>query len=122
ANEDQDELFDLIMTGNYDFPSPYWDDVSSSAKNVISTMLEVNPELRLSATQVLEHRWIAVDTSFVADSRLNGSHGLNTFRRESRPAHNSTGIKVMTTSALDRASRLFRGRGSQTAHGKGRDI
>ena len=32
ATGDQDELFDRIMAGTYDFISPFWDDVSSSAK------------------------------------------------------------------------------------------
>ncbi|CAL1548263.1 unnamed protein product, partial [Lymnaea stagnalis] len=31
-SDNQDELFDMIMTGNYDFVSPYWDDVTTSAK------------------------------------------------------------------------------------------
>ena len=34
ATGDQDELFDRIMAGTYDFISPFWDDVSSSAKVV----------------------------------------------------------------------------------------
>ena len=32
ATGDQDELFDSIMAGTYDFISPFWDEVSSSAK------------------------------------------------------------------------------------------
>ena len=28
----QEELFDKIIDGTYDFPSPYWDKVSDSAK------------------------------------------------------------------------------------------
>ena len=32
ATGDQDELFDRIMAGTYEFIGPFWDDVSSSAK------------------------------------------------------------------------------------------
>ena len=30
--ENQDELFDMIMKGHFEFPSPYWDEISASAK------------------------------------------------------------------------------------------
>ena len=57
---DQDELFDKIVTGDYEFISPFWDDISSSAKQLISRMLEINVKKRLSAAEVLEHPWVAV--------------------------------------------------------------
>ena len=31
-SNNQEELFDKIIDGTYDFPSPYWDKVSDSAK------------------------------------------------------------------------------------------
>ncbi|BFZ14462.1 hypothetical protein BsWGS_17501 [Bradybaena similaris] len=113
-HEDQEELFDLIMTGNYEFPSPYWDDISAPAKNVIAAMLEVDPDLRLTATQVLEHRWIALDTVCAGD----GSRGTNTFRRHWQPG-NHAGVK---TTALDKASKVLRGQTAQPAHRRGRDV
>lgn len=32
AKNDQEELFDAILSGKFDFPSPYWDDISEEAK------------------------------------------------------------------------------------------
>lgn len=32
ANNDQTELFDQILTGRFEFTSPFWDDISDSAK------------------------------------------------------------------------------------------
>lgn len=32
SGEDQEVLFDQILMGQVDFPSPYWDNVSDSAK------------------------------------------------------------------------------------------
>ncbi|KAI5699537.1 hypothetical protein M8J75_004414 [Diaphorina citri] len=55
---DQDELFDDILSGQYGFPSPYWDDISEEAKELISHMLESNPDLRFSAEDVLDHPWL----------------------------------------------------------------
>merc|ERR1712227_1017893 len=39
----QEELFDKILEGRYEFRSPYWNEVSSSAKELISGMLRVEP-------------------------------------------------------------------------------
>lgn len=58
AKRDQDELFDLIMDGEYEFLSPYWDKISSEAKDLISNLLVVNPSERYSAEDVLAHLWV----------------------------------------------------------------
>ena len=56
---DQEELFERILSGQYEFTSPYWDTVSDSAKQLISNMLQAQPELRFSAEDVLDHPWLA---------------------------------------------------------------
>ncbi|XP_059139794.1 serine/threonine-protein kinase DCLK1-like isoform X3 [Physella acuta] len=112
ANDNQDELFDMIMTGNYDFVSPYWDDVTPSAKSVISGMLETDPEIRLTASQVLEHKWVASDTYYSADLRKKVSSGLSSyFRRAPKSSQKYAGIKIIASTALDKASKFFQGRG-----------
>ena len=58
AKRDQDELFDLIMEGDYEFLSPYWDNISDEAKDLISKLLVVNPNSRYSAEDVLAHSWV----------------------------------------------------------------
>ena len=52
------ELFKQIKAGAYDFPSPYWDDVSDDAKNCIRKMLTVNPSKRVTMAQLLEDKWL----------------------------------------------------------------
>lgn len=57
ANNDQEELFDDILSGQYSFPSPYWDNVSELGRDLISHMLQSNPELRFSSEDILDHPW-----------------------------------------------------------------
>lgn len=57
-HDNQEELFDDILSGVYSFPSPYWDEVSDQAKDLISHMLQSNCELRFSAEDVLDHPWL----------------------------------------------------------------
>ena len=54
-NENNAELFALIKAGSYDFPSPYWDGVSESAKSFVRRLLCVDPAARLTAGEVLTH-------------------------------------------------------------------
>ncbi|KAF1791843.1 Calcium/calmodulin-dependent/calcium-dependent protein kinase [Phytophthora cactorum] len=58
-DENNAALFQSIKSGVYDYPSPYWDCVSDSAKDLISRLLVVDPKKRFTAQQVLEHPWVA---------------------------------------------------------------
>ncbi|GFN81615.1 serine/threonine-protein kinase dclk1-like [Plakobranchus ocellatus] len=120
--ENQDELFDMIMKGNFKFPSPYWDDISASAKDVISRMLDIDADKRLTATQVLEHKWVANDTQYENDLRKNVSIGLSTyFRRGPKSPRRHAGMRVLTTTALDKSSKFFQGRGCPSDRSRGQD-
>ncbi|XP_073402392.1 phosphorylase b kinase gamma catalytic chain, liver/testis isoform isoform X2 [Dendrobates tinctorius] len=57
----------MIMDGRYQFGSPEWDDRSATAKDLISRLLEVCPENRLTADQALQHRF------FQSHQREHGS-------------------------------------------------
>ncbi|XP_062478142.1 serine/threonine-protein kinase DCLK3 isoform X2 [Pezoporus occidentalis] len=56
-DRDQEELFQIIQLGHYEFLSPYWDNISA-AKDLITRLLIVDPQKRYTARQVLQHPWI----------------------------------------------------------------
>ena len=58
-DDSQSELFNTIRKGKYHYPSPYWDEVSSDARNVIDNLLKLDPRVRWTAEQVLENPWVA---------------------------------------------------------------
>ena len=60
AINDQEELFDAILAGTFDFAPPYWDGASEASKDLITLMLHVDAELRFSAAEVLQHPWLTV--------------------------------------------------------------
>lgn len=60
-DEDNTALFEQIKSGTFEFPSPYWDDVSDIAKDLISKLLKVDPSERLQGDEILEHPWFQGD-------------------------------------------------------------
>ncbi|KAM4611741.1 serine/threonine-protein kinase DCLK2-like [Polymixia lowei] len=57
-NNVQEELFDQILRGKLEFPSPDWDSISLTAKMLIGQMLQVNVDARYTAEEVLSHPWV----------------------------------------------------------------
>jgi len=51
------QLFESILSANYHFHSPYWDNISKEAKDVIRALLVPDPSDRLTATQTKEMEW-----------------------------------------------------------------
>ncbi|TKS70556.1 Calcium/calmodulin-dependent protein kinase type 1G [Collichthys lucidus] len=61
--ENETRLFSKIMRAEYAFHSPFWDDISESAKDFIGNMMEKNPTKRFLTEQALRHPWIAGNTA-----------------------------------------------------------
>ncbi|KAF1391786.1 hypothetical protein PFLUV_G00045700 [Perca fluviatilis] len=62
ADEDDDRdknLFLKILSGDYEFDSPYWDDISDSAKHLVASLMEVDQDQRLTAQEAIAHEWIS---------------------------------------------------------------
>lgn len=59
--ENNSKLFEMIKTCTFEFPSPFWDDVSDDAKNLIKAILVKDPQERLSAEKILAHPWVNGD-------------------------------------------------------------
>ncbi|KAG9353243.1 hypothetical protein JZ751_017819 [Albula glossodonta] len=50
-------LFRKILAGDYEFDSPYWDDISDSAKELVARLMEVDQDQRLTAQEAINHEW-----------------------------------------------------------------
>jgi len=57
-DENQRQLFRQIRAGRYDYPSPHWDHVSDLAKDLVSSMLVLDPKRRAKTEDVLNHPWV----------------------------------------------------------------
>ncbi|CBX91447.1 similar to calcium/calmodulin-dependent protein kinase [Plenodomus lingam JN3] len=51
-------LTEKVARGQYTFLSPWWDDISKPAQDLVSHLLTVDPEKRYDINQFLNHPWI----------------------------------------------------------------
>ncbi|KAE8583138.1 hypothetical protein XENTR_v10020438 [Xenopus tropicalis] len=91
-DENDSELFNQILKAEYEFDSPYWDDISESAKDFIRHLLEREPEKRLTCEQALQHPWICGDTALERDIHGSVSEQIqkNFARTQWKRAFNAT--------------------------------
>ncbi|KAI1079017.1 CAMK/CAMK1 protein kinase [Whalleya microplaca] len=57
-DESIEVLTEKVAKGQYTFLSPWWDDISKSAQDLISHLLTVDPEKRYTITEFLSHPWV----------------------------------------------------------------
>ena len=55
-------LTEKVARGQYTFLSPWWDDISKPAQDLVSHLLTVDPEKRYTIQQFLNHPWIRQST------------------------------------------------------------
>ncbi|XP_040902605.1 serine/threonine-protein kinase DCLK1b isoform X4 [Toxotes jaculatrix] len=114
SGEDQEALFELIMRCQLEFPAPYWDNVSDTAKALITGMLQLEVDQRYTAVQVLDHPWVNDDGVSENEHQLPVAGKIKK-HFNTRPKLNSTtaGVSVITTTPLDKEKQVFRRRRHQ---------
>mmetsp|Transcript_13248 Transcript_13248/g.18760 ORF Transcript_13248/g.18760 Transcript_13248/m.18760 type:complete len:168 (+) Transcript_13248:3-506(+) len=55
------ELIEHISTGTYEFSSQEWCKVSFLARDFVYRLLQVDPDIRMSTKQALEHPWLCTN-------------------------------------------------------------
>ncbi|KAI1887449.1 hypothetical protein AGOR_G00190410 [Albula goreensis] len=104
-NNQQEDLFDQILVGRLEFPSPYWDNITDSAKELIGQMLQVNVEARYTAEEVLSHPWVTDDAVMENNMKMEVTGKLKKhFNSAPKQNNTSAGVSVIMNTALDKES------------------
>ncbi|XP_068135298.1 serine/threonine-protein kinase DCLK2 isoform X4 [Hyperolius riggenbachi] len=104
----QEDLFDQILIGKLDFPSPYWDSITDSAKELISCMLQVNVEDRYTAEQILSHPWVADDASQGNNMQAEVTGKLKQhFNSVPKGSNTTAAVSVIMNTALDKEGQII---------------
>ncbi len=80
-DDDNFALFEKIKKGQFDFPSPSWDNVSQEAKDIIKLLLKVCPEERLTPEAILDMPWIKGESKVGTDNVLSKMRDWNSKRK-----------------------------------------
>ncbi|XP_071961546.1 calcium/calmodulin-dependent protein kinase type 1D-like [Antedon mediterranea] len=93
-DDDDSKLFDQILKGEYEFDSPYWDDISESAKDFIRNLMQVDPDKRYTCDQCINHPWISGNTALDKDihSTVSAQMKKNFARKKWKQAFNATAV------------------------------
>ncbi|KAI8815846.1 kinase-like domain-containing protein [Fimicolochytrium jonesii] len=51
-------LHQMIQEGRVDFPDVYWNEISPGARNLVESILRIDPAKRITAREVLMHPWM----------------------------------------------------------------
>ncbi|MBN3303365.1 KCC1G kinase, partial [Amia calva] len=92
--ETESKLFAKIMKAEYEFDSPFWDDISDSAKDFIRNMMQKNPKTRYTTEKALRHPWIVGKTARTHDIYHSVSEQIqkNFAKSKWRQAFNATAV------------------------------
>uniref|UniRef100_A0A087YD44 Serine/threonine-protein kinase DCLK2 n=1 Tax=Poecilia formosa TaxID=48698 RepID=A0A087YD44_POEFO len=109
SSEDQEALFDQILMGQLEFPLPYWDNVSETAKDLIRSMLEVEVDQRYTALQVLEHPWVTNEGLCENEHQLSVAGKIKKhFNTGLKVNDTNAGVSVISATPLDKEGQVLR--------------
>ncbi|XP_073698177.1 serine/threonine-protein kinase DCLK2 isoform X4 [Garra rufa] len=105
-NNLQEDLFDQILIGRLEFPSPFWDNITDSAKELIGHMLQVNVEARYTADDVLSHPWVTEDAAMENNMKMEVAGKLKKhFNSVQKQSNTSPGVSVIVLQGNEHSSR-----------------
>ncbi|CAH1153600.1 unnamed protein product [Phaedon cochleariae] len=106
-DENDANLFAQILKGEFEFDSPYWDEISDSAKDFIRHLMCVHVERRYTCRQALGHPWISGNAASNKNIHGTVSEQLKKNFAKSRwkqAYHATTVIRQMQKMALSSGS------------------
>jgi len=105
--QNQRELFKKIKKGQYEFHPEYWGEISSEAKDLISGLLTVNPDKRLTARAALSDPWITGSDELLAGKDLGVN--LDQFRKyNAKRKVRQAVLTLMATNKITSLGYMFR--------------
>ncbi len=96
-----DELAQFIISGEYEFHDRYWADISESAKDMIHNMLQVDPDVRLTAIEALSCEWMGLSPEELAGRDLGGAK-TQMEEQQQRMEENAGSLEASADGASDR--------------------
>jgi len=101
--ETHPRLYQVIQAGKYEFDPEDWGSISGEAKHLITRLLEMDPERRITAEQAKNHKWL---TKAERNEKALGDKFQNRMRRFNAVRRLRAG--VATTLAICKMAHIIR--------------
>ncbi|XP_045625988.2 serine/threonine-protein kinase H1 homolog [Procambarus clarkii] len=90
-------LYKKILKGRYALSDEVWEEVSESGRDFVRRVLEINPQLRLTAVEALAHKWILAHHSSTSQQSQSpgGSWSRRSSSHSSRSARSATSLRTV---------------------------
>lgn len=85
-------LAQAIISGEYEFHEKYWDEISTDAKDMISNLLQVDPEIRLTADDALQCPYMILEDEALNTKDLSGAQNFLKSKAE-QPGQEGPGVR-----------------------------
>ena len=98
------QIRDKICRAMYDFSGPEWNGVSREAKQFVSALLHLDPQVRLTAPEALQHQWLMAG---VAPQQANKTSTYMSSKKENGGRRLWRGHRPRSKNRSGILSRLF---------------
>ena len=79
--EKDEDIYQQVLKGDYDFPKEEWDHVSEEAKNLVKKMIEKDPTKRISALEALQDDWFKINKEKKRGNKVLAKNVLNNMKK-----------------------------------------
>jgi calcium/calmodulin-dependent protein kinase (CaM kinase) II len=83
---DDNECLRKIVSGQYSMPDREWLHISTNAKSLVKSLLQVDPAKRLTADSALQHNFLAQPDELSSEPIQNDLKGIHSSRRKFKKA------------------------------------
>ncbi|KAI7906368.1 kinase-like domain-containing protein [Cokeromyces recurvatus] len=96
---------DKILNGDFNFNTPQWDLITDDAKDLIQEHLTVNPALRITVTDALEHSWMKMNHEVMTMMRNRLGEDVLNAVKELNITDNSSSTQLALTQSISQSLR-----------------
>lgn len=101
----QDAILRAVSIGTFDFNSEIWGAISDPAKELISRLLEKNPQVRITPDEALSHSWLGNTNNAPPSKEISSLYVTNLSSFKSKEKSKRAIVRYMASGFTKKAER-----------------